>query len=164
MTFGIVFLLLSGALFCVLAQTMQKRPKATPPPLNNMIYDANGLLFHRFLQGSLQSSLLGRLGPTLAPLMRSTPFVEIASTDTLQSFVEIATISEQHGKNNIAFLSVGTDAMAWYLGRRCGDMCLQTRQSQPGQCVGYRGLSTVMWLLVCLFCTCLTCGPLTVPR
>lgn len=67
--------------------------------------------------------------------MRSTPFVEIATTETLQSFVEIATISEQHGKNNIAFLSVGIDAMAWYLGCRCGATSLQITQCHPGRCI-----------------------------
>ena len=114
---------------------MYKKAKATPPPLNNMIYDANGLLFRKFLQGSSQSLLRERLGPILAPLMRSTPFVEIETDDTSQSFIEIAKIPEEHGKNNIAYLSVGTDAMAWYLWSRCGATSLQIKQCHPGQCV-----------------------------
>ena len=67
--------------------------------------------------------------------MRSTPFVKIETGDTLQSFVEVAKIPEQNGKNDIAYLSVGTDAMAWYLGRRCGATSLQITQCHPGLCV-----------------------------
>ena len=47
---------------------MYKKAKATPPPLNNMIYDANGLLFCKFLHGTSQSLLLETLGPILAYL------------------------------------------------------------------------------------------------